>query len=358
MTENTLNKLIEQYTSTLRDEIRTFRQEGFQRFIESRLMEPLMFDVLFIRGLGGSQTTKFDSAIESGKQFYFAGSFFEKKENIRIAKKHGMYSLKDRIENNIIGEIKEHTLVSKIEIFETKDYGIFIPMQGQPKERAIKNAKGLEEHLKPSGGNIMPIIVNKDMKVIDGNTRLEACKTLGLPVKYQIIKNENDIEMMKMMNASNKPWTQYNFIEFYAEAYEDINFKALKKFILKNNLSIGIYAPLHMELTATNIKDGNIGRIDYVKLQEKVDKLYGLLEAIGPFMTSKLQASRALAELLNYGAIESYDIFFKRISQNITKAMKDMSMNKINHKDELLMILQKSFNSGKKNKKRIYDDLA
>lgn len=64
-------------------------------------------------------------------------------------------------------------------------------------------------------GFISPIIVNKNMTVIDGQHRLSACQQLGLPVEYIIKQGLNEDDIVRM-NTVQKPWKLINYIEAYA----------------------------------------------------------------------------------------------------------------------------------------------
>lgn len=60
-----------------------------------------------------------------------------------------------------------------------------------------------------------PILVNEKMEVIDGQHRLEACRTLGLPVYYTISKGL-DVNDAQLMNALQKGWTILDYARSYA----------------------------------------------------------------------------------------------------------------------------------------------
>jgi hypothetical protein len=359
----TIKQIEIEYENTLSDVQRTFRQAALQAKIEEELGETLEAELIWIRGNGGGQTKKFEEALKDGIPKYFGGSFFDEISNFSKAVRANWQSIDARYEEGIKVDVPDSKLVYIQEVFETINYSKFEPMNGQPLERADKNAKKLMEDIKPVGRNIMPIIVNKEYKVIDGNTRLEACKRLNVPVRYLVIgdtEGGQDVEVMKMMNASNKPWTQYNFVEFYAEAYDDKYYKDLKQFIQKNKFSIGIYSALEPKLGADIIRDGNVGEIDYNKLQIKVNQLSELNESVSIYMTSKLQMARALNKMINYTTNDkhfSFEKLIKKIKKYIQKVTSDLKINRINHADELLYIIQKCYNMNERSKVRIYNDL-
>jgi len=102
-------------------------------------------------------------------------------------------------------------------------------------------AKGQVEKIKQSIEKIgyikkAPILVNKDMFIIDWQHRFEACAELHLPIYYEIV----DWEMEKIMielNASQKNWALIDYIKHYAEQWKEW-FIYFLEFQKKYNLSI------------------------------------------------------------------------------------------------------------------------
>lgn len=60
-----------------------------------------------------------------------------------------------------------------------------------------------------------PIIVNRNMEIIDGQGRFEALKELGLPVQYIIDANAG-IEECQLLNMYNSKWSQLDFAKSLA----------------------------------------------------------------------------------------------------------------------------------------------
>lgn len=61
-----------------------------------------------------------------------------------------------------------------------------------------------------------PIIVNEKLEVIDGQNRLEAIKSLGLPLRYTIVPGLG-IEDVRAMNQGAKNWGGKDFVKSYAK---------------------------------------------------------------------------------------------------------------------------------------------
>ena len=60
-----------------------------------------------------------------------------------------------------------------------------------------------------------PILVDSAFRVLDGQHRLEAAKSLGVEVYYQI-KEESHSEDIVLLNANQKPWRTQEYVEYYA----------------------------------------------------------------------------------------------------------------------------------------------
>jgi hypothetical protein len=255
--------------------------------------------------------------------------------------------------------VENAKLVQEIKIFQTRHYEVFKPIEGQPQQRAAKNAPKLAEQIDPDVGNIIPIIVTKDFRVIDGNTRLEACKLIEAPVRFQIIDSNDKeaLELMRMMNAANQPWTIQNFIEFYANAYQMENYQNLSKFMNLTGVSIGVLHELEPALDQGVIKAGKLGEIDYATLLTKVEKLQMLHTAIGKKnMPSKLHVARALNKILKYNSVD-FTKLLRKTDAFLPRIMKQAAINKIDSSMTLLSLLQKCYNYKERTRIRIYNDL-
>ena len=60
-----------------------------------------------------------------------------------------------------------------------------------------------------------PIIVNREMEVIDGQHRLEAAKRLKLDI-YYVVSNSATIKETRLLNRANKSWQLLDFVKSYA----------------------------------------------------------------------------------------------------------------------------------------------
>lgn len=100
------------------------------------------------------------------------------------------------------------------EILTTKNYGLFKMLNGNRPLNELHVRRLMEsfkmEYL------LSPVIVNKNMEIIDGQHRLEAAKRLGLPINY-IKTNGYGLMEVQLLNTSNKNWGKIEYLNSYCD---------------------------------------------------------------------------------------------------------------------------------------------
>lgn len=122
-----------------------------------------------------------------------------------------------------------------MEIKSTKNYKLFKTVRG--------NRRINDNHLRNLTTSIMhknmlavnPIIVNRNMEVIDGQHRLEVAKNSDLDIFYVVIK-EGELSDVQRMNRYVKSWTLIDFINSYIEKGNQ-HYVVLKSFIEEYGLT-------------------------------------------------------------------------------------------------------------------------
>lgn len=110
-------------------------------------------------------------------------------------------------------------------ILSTTKYDSFKYMD---QNRDVDHVKKIIKSIKKVGYVAVPIIVNENMEIIDGQNRCEACKELELPVYYVIIPGLN-IEHCRSLNIGQANWKMKDYIKSYA--VEDVSYKYLLNLI-------------------------------------------------------------------------------------------------------------------------------
>lgn len=128
---------------------------------------------------------------------------------------------------------------AKEKMYRTTDYDGF--------KRVIGNRRVLEERVSKILASFdkigyipVPIIVNENYEVIDGQGRLEACKRRGYPVNY-IVKPGLRIEDCIIMNINATPWKPLDYVECYAETGNS-NYQFIIDLLGKLQMEYGVKA--------------------------------------------------------------------------------------------------------------------
>lgn len=118
-----------------------------------------------------------------------------------------------------------------VQIQTTKDYGIFKLMTGNRRIDTNHVAK-LKKEMLESGNlmEVMPILVNENMYIIDGQHRFTAAKDIGFDIHYIMSDNAN-ISTARHMNVTQKTWDIMDFARSYAEGGN----KAYSQFLTMRN---------------------------------------------------------------------------------------------------------------------------
>lgn len=107
---------------------------------------------------------------------------------------------------------------------------------------------------------LVPIEVNEDYQIVDGQHRALVAYELGLPIKYWIRHRADENDIISI-NSTGKRWNTENFIEFYAKA-GNLNYLKLNEQLKEyKGLSTTIIASVDQKATlagpiTSNVKNG------------------------------------------------------------------------------------------------------
>ena len=94
-----------------------------------------------------------------------------------------------------------------MEVRSTKNYDLFKYL---PENRAIhkSHVKKLEDSIRQQNLlSVNPIVLDKNMFILDGQHRLEACKNMDIPVFYTVLSEDCDHTSLFLLQQS-KLWTK------------------------------------------------------------------------------------------------------------------------------------------------------
>lgn len=88
-----------------------------------------------------------------------------------------------------------------------------------------------------------PILVDSDMRVIDGQHRLEAAKILNLPIYYQINEETKPSDIV-LLNENQKKWGIEQYINYYS-GEGHIELGKLMDFLKQRKISFNLFGNLY-----------------------------------------------------------------------------------------------------------------
>ena len=121
-------------------------------------------------------------------------------------------------------------------IYKTFDYSQFSFLQGNrhinvANLRNVRNSI-LKKHLE------VPIIVNDNLEIIDGQHRFTVCKELSLPIYFIIISGYGRSET-ELLNTASRKWTPEDYLESYCDLGLEQYIRA-KKFMEYTGLTLPV----------------------------------------------------------------------------------------------------------------------
>ena len=105
------------------------------------------------------------------------------------------------------------------------------------------NDSHVEELIKSmkKSGQLMPVIVNEDMEVMDGQHRVKACEQLGIPVAY-VVNIGGTSKQIALLNNTQKSWKTQDYLKHYSHKNHSnhAEYNKIIKFFKEYKLSFGV----------------------------------------------------------------------------------------------------------------------
>ncbi len=239
------------------------------------------------------------------------------------------------------------------QVQETMDYNIFGIYNFN---RTIKHNKKLSEAIQDTEGNLVPVLLSKSNKIIDGQHRAYICEALNLPVRY-IKTDATDEEAAEIIKNVNKATRNFN-PQTYAEMNADMGIAGYKYYIglmeeydivwscvnslmklNKKEIEEGIPAEIYPKIidkinlvgvinsvlkTATNQRLRQRDIIDSIYLLEsKLQKRKDRGEKVSPYINYR-KVTKSFKHVVNeYGIMDRVPLIAKKISEAIDYSVKE-----------------------------------
>lgn len=233
-------------------------------------------------------------------------------------------------------------------VYCTKNYSLFKPLLGN--RTVLENRKQLLiSSIKQNGWITNPIIVNKNMEIIDGQHRYEALKELNMPIEY-VICEDATIQDCIALNIKQQNWKLSDYIKCYAEMGNDdyvFLMEQLKKYHGKIPDSVIIHLAGNMRndgVPSNIIKSGKYHAVD----RESVDKRMAFIIDMFSIIGKKRGRTRLWGNVFKF-------VYYSDVIENTR--MKDV-LNKYIAEvtpavttDQAIMVLEKIYNRNRKGDK-------
>ena len=124
-----------------------------------------------------------------------------------------------------------------------------------------------------------PILINKNMEVVDGQHRLEAAKRLGLPIFY-IRLEDLGVEDIATLNSNQRNWRMEHYLHLHCDHLKSKHYIDFKEWMTINKFSFGQAISFFIEETSINecrkkFKDGLfVFDKKYISIAENYKVLY------------------------------------------------------------------------------------
>ena len=120
-----------------------------------------------------------------------------------------------------------------MEIQKTTDYKLFKKLDGN---RDVKRTNALVKSIQEFDLTMYsPIIVSEDFRIIDGQHRFVACRELGLPIYFVIMRDKDVEKAMIVLNKCQSQWRNGEFFQ-YSVQKKGGAYVELKEYINKNKI--------------------------------------------------------------------------------------------------------------------------
>ena len=240
--------------------------------------------------------------------------------------------------------------MSNNKIYSTTEYGVFNKLKGN---RAVNelHVRRLVEAIKEKDLQI-PIIVDHDMNVLDGQHRLDAYKIVGNPITY-IIKDKFELQDVRNVNSVNRKWTLTEYLMSYCKLGKK-DYQLLEWFHRTYEFGIAECVAMLNGKGYTNVnilKEFRKGEFVIDDLEQ--GKTWAKnINACGEYFQYYKKATfiKAMLSAMKDKTF-SFKIFFKRLSNNSSKLKNQGSRN------DFIVNIERLYNHGTANKFKVRLDL-
>tara|TARA_R100001440_G_scaffold56898_1_gene76676 strand:+ start:457 stop:1218 length:762 start_codon:yes stop_codon:yes gene_type:complete len=239
----------------------------------------------------------------------------------------------------------------KNKIHSTTDYSKFKYIKGN-RDLVEAHVKKLSDQIAKKDFQI-PIIVNEKMEVCEGQHRLEAYKSLGMPITY-MIKEGLVIQDIRKMNSTARAWTMQEFLDSHVtlgnKDYEVLKwFHEKYEFSISDSISMLNGKGWHSSEDLADFKDGNFKVTDLEWAKDTADKIQQIGEYF-PYYKKRSFVGAIISALKDSTFV--WKVFLSRLESHSSKLKNQGSRN------DFILNIERLYNhntsAGKKIRLQVY----
>lgn len=205
--------------------------------------------------------------------------------------------------------------MNTIKYGETRSYDLFGYIKNNRQIKFDSRFEMLCQQISATNGNTVPIIVDTNYLVIDGQHRLEACKRLSLPIAYRMVEGDSD-ELMIILNRTQRPWSTDDYINKYLKQGNEHYIALQKEVEAYGNVSKALvyeFFSQSKDKVHKNIKEGTY------KFDSRGHVYFSSLKSISDVLGKDVyrkQFARAVKNVINRNVNFSVEEFARKCESN------------------------------------------
>jgi len=242
------------------------------------------------------------------------------------------------------------------EIKSTRDYSLFKPLPNNVNRDLSQSHKNKVKRSLEEKQLIVPILVNENMEIIDGQHRYEACVLLELPIYFYQIDGYG-IKEVRLINSTNKIWGPEDHIRSRARDGDEM-YEQIESFM--DDYSYGASTAMGLLTRKSGFSEM---RNDTLKLVDRdfrsarviADKMKRVAEIVG----SGFHESHFALGFCDFLAVDNldFDAFIKRIRKSSTKIRSELAEGASRKGFKIAILRAYNYNLPE-DKKRSYPDFG